>query len=66
MNTSGWRSVPPFFSDTGLFMTADNGKTRMTIRQAPFQSIAERNGHVDGWTSAFDRLDEHLLHQGRT
>lgn len=46
--------------------TEDAGRTRMTFRHAPFQSIAERDGHVGGWTSAFDRLDLHLLHQGRT
>lgn len=37
------------------------GKTRMTFRQAPFQSVAERDGHVEGWTSSFDRLDERLM-----
>ena len=40
-----------------------SGKTLMTFRQAPFQSDAERDGHRGGWTSAFDRLDEHLLHE---
>jgi uncharacterized protein YndB with AHSA1/START domain len=37
-----------------------DGKTRMTFRQAPFQSVAERDGHQGGWTSSFDRLDEHV------
>jgi len=37
-----------------------DGKTRMTFRQAPFQSVAERDGHRGGWTSSFDRLDAHL------
>jgi hypothetical protein len=32
----------------------------MTFRQVPFQSIEERDGHQGGWTSSFDRLDEHL------
>jgi uncharacterized protein YndB with AHSA1/START domain len=40
-----------------------NGKTLMTFRQTPFQSDAERDGHRGGWTSAFDRLDEHLLRE---
>jgi len=39
------------------------GKTLMTFRQTPFQSHAERDGHRDGWTSVFDRLDEHLLRE---
>jgi uncharacterized protein YndB with AHSA1/START domain len=38
----------------------EGNKTRMTFRQTPFQSIAERDGHHGGWSSAFDRLDEHL------
>ena len=38
---------------------ADEGsKTRMTFRQAPFQSDVERDGHGLGWSSSFDRLDD--------
>lgn len=40
--------------------TEHNGKTRMTFRQTPFQSIEERDGHHGGWSSSFDRLDELL------
>jgi uncharacterized protein YndB with AHSA1/START domain len=36
------------------------GKTLMTFRHEPFQSIAERDGHNGGWNSTFDRLVEHL------
>lgn len=36
------------------------GKTRMTMRQVPFQSLEERDGHNDGWNSCFDRLGEFL------
>ena len=36
------------------------GKTRMTLRQVPFQSTGERDGHNEGWSSCFDRLDEFL------
>jgi len=40
---------------------ADQGaKTLMTFRQAPFQSVSERDGHHGGWTSTFDRLDDLL------
>ena len=38
----------------------DGGKTRMLLRQTPFQSVAERDGHHGGWSSSFDRLDEFL------
>jgi uncharacterized protein YndB with AHSA1/START domain len=34
------------------------GKTRMTMRQTPFQSVGELDGHREGWSSAFDRLEE--------
>lgn len=33
------------------------GRTRMTFRQAPFQSLSERDGHTTGWTECFDRLE---------
>jgi uncharacterized protein YndB with AHSA1/START domain len=36
------------------------GKTLMTFQQAPFQSVAERDGHRGGWSSCFDRFDEQL------
>ena len=36
------------------------GKTRMTFRQEPFDSVANRDGHRDGWNSTFDRLKELL------
>ncbi len=35
-------------------------KTLMTFRQTPFQSAGELDGHRGGWTSCFDRLDDHL------
>ena len=41
----------------------ERGKTRMTMRQAPFQSVGERDGHGEGWNSTFDRLAEHLSPQ---
>lgn len=36
------------------------GKTQMILRQAPFQSTAEQEGHDEGWNSTFDRLAEFL------
>ena len=43
-----------------LTFAEDDGKTRMTLHQAPFISLAERDGHGEGWNSAFDRLQEML------
>ncbi len=42
--------------------TEQNGKTRMTLRQAPFESVEQRDGHQGGWTSTIDRLEEYLAH----
>jgi len=43
------------FSDAG----AD--KTRVVFRQEGLPSIPERDGHNEGWNSAFDRIDDLLL-----
>jgi len=32
------------------------GGTRVTLRQTGFTSLAERNGHGEGWGSCFDKL----------
>ena len=44
---------------TVLFAEQD-GKTRLTFRQAPFQSISERDGHEHGWSECFERLAAYL------
>ena len=36
------------------------GKTGLTLRQAAFESVKERNAHRGGWSSSLDRLVEHL------
>jgi uncharacterized protein YndB with AHSA1/START domain len=35
------------------------GKTKMTFRQAVFESVGQRDGHQGGWNSSFDRLAEY-------
>lgn len=45
---------------TLTFEDAGKGKTKFTLRQERFSSIAERDGHNGGWNSAFDRLRELL------
>jgi uncharacterized protein YndB with AHSA1/START domain len=42
------------------------GKTVMTFRQTPFRSVAERDGHREGWTSTFNRLDALLAQLKRS
>ncbi len=35
------------------------GKTRLTLHQALFETVASRDGHAVGWGEALDRLAEH-------
>lgn len=48
-----------------LTFTEQDGRTLMTMHQAPFWSDDERDGHQGGWGSAFDRLDD-LLEKERS
>lgn len=36
------------------------GKTRMHFRQTGFDSVPSRDGHGEGWSSSFERLQAHL------
>jgi uncharacterized protein YndB with AHSA1/START domain len=36
------------------------GKTKLTLRQTGFQTLASRDGHEGGWTSALERLAEYF------
>jgi uncharacterized protein YndB with AHSA1/START domain len=38
----------------------ENGQTRLTFHQGIFDTIADRDGHEEGWSSAFDLIDEYL------
>ncbi|HEX3809455.1 MAG TPA: SRPBCC domain-containing protein [Rhizomicrobium sp.] len=42
----------------------DDDVTLMTFRQSPFNTVQNRDGHVKGWNSAFDRLDQYLAREG--
>ena len=37
-----------------------DGKTRLTLRQAVFESVTSRDAHHDGWASSLDCLAEYL------
>jgi uncharacterized protein YndB with AHSA1/START domain len=45
---------------TITFEEIDEDETLMKFHQATFNTESNRNGHNEGWTSAFDRLDELL------
>ena len=36
------------------------GRTRFTLHQSPFLTAGERDGHVEGWNSALNRLEHSL------
>jgi uncharacterized protein YndB with AHSA1/START domain len=36
------------------------GRTRMHFRQTGFDSVPSRDGHGEGWSSSFERLQAHL------
>ena len=37
-----------------------DGKTTMNFHQAFFVTDKDRDGHVRGWNSSFDKLDDYL------
>jgi uncharacterized protein YndB with AHSA1/START domain len=37
-----------------------DGKTRLTFRQAVFESVADRDAHQEGWSECLDRLARYL------
>jgi uncharacterized protein YndB with AHSA1/START domain len=41
-------------------LAARGDRTEMTFRQTGFESVEERDGHRDGWSECFDRLEEQL------
>jgi uncharacterized protein YndB with AHSA1/START domain len=43
-----------------LHFTEENGKTRLAFHQGVFTTIADRDGHEAGWSSAFDLIDDYL------
>jgi uncharacterized protein YndB with AHSA1/START domain len=43
-----------------VIFAEEGGKTRMTFRQAVFDTTESRDGHAQGWNEAFDMLAEYL------
>jgi uncharacterized protein YndB with AHSA1/START domain len=41
-------------------LAAHGDQTEMTFRQTGFESVEDRDGHREGWSECFDRLEEHL------
>jgi uncharacterized protein YndB with AHSA1/START domain len=43
-----------------LRFIAENGQTRLAFHQGIFDTVDDRDGHEEGWSSAFDLVDEYL------
>jgi uncharacterized protein YndB with AHSA1/START domain len=42
------------------FAGTNQATAALTFRQTSFESVEERDGHRDGWSECFDRLEDHL------
>jgi uncharacterized protein YndB with AHSA1/START domain len=42
----------------------EGGKTCMTFHQGVFNTHSNRDGHIGGWNSTFDRLEDYLKTTG--
>ena len=49
----------PISAETVLTVTFEehNDKTKLTLRQSVFDSVANRDSHNEGWSDALDRLE---------
>jgi len=43
-----------------ITLAEDGPNTKMTLHQTGFRAVEQRDGHNEGWTGCFDRLDEFL------
>jgi uncharacterized protein YndB with AHSA1/START domain len=62
--TFAWENrgeIPNYETTITVTFRELEGKTVMDFKQGIFDSVAERNGHVGGWNSAFDRFAEFIL-----
>jgi uncharacterized protein YndB with AHSA1/START domain len=61
--THAWEDVhcvPGHETLVTVTFTEQAGKTRIDFQQAEFDSIESRDGHEEGWNSAFELLVEYL------
>jgi uncharacterized protein YndB with AHSA1/START domain len=58
-----WDEGPSGEVETLVTITFDerDGKTTQTFHQSPFISVARRDAHVGGWTSAFNKLGAYAV-----
>jgi uncharacterized protein YndB with AHSA1/START domain len=62
--TFKWEDNPGLSSNVETVVTVtfeeNGGKTTMNFRQAFFVTSGDRDGHVRGWNSCFDKLQDYL------
>jgi uncharacterized protein YndB with AHSA1/START domain len=62
--TFKWEDNPGLSANVEMVVTVtfdeDNGKTAMNFRQAFFVTDKDRDGHIRGWNSSFDKLADYL------
>jgi uncharacterized protein YndB with AHSA1/START domain len=46
-----------------IHFTDEGAQTRMRFQQTYFNTKANRDGHISGWNSAFDRLEDYLANE---
>lgn len=68
--TMSWADArgTPTRPETLLTVTFEehDGKTKLTLHQAVFESVTARDAHRGGWTSSLERLAEYLTTVSRT
>ena len=43
-----------------ITLAEDGGKTRLTLRQSQFQTVADRDDHAGEWAQCLERLARHI------
>ncbi len=64
LTISGWRRSrdrrPGHATLMTVALAARGDLTEMTFQQTGFEWDEDRDGHREGWSECFDRLEEHL------
>ena len=64
MFSTAWEhpdGTPKHETQVTLTFAEIDSKTKLTLRQATFESVNARNLHNEGWSSTFDMLAEYLV-----
>jgi uncharacterized protein YndB with AHSA1/START domain len=63
--TFAWKDDPVDNTICTVDLRERDGGTLMTFTQEPFDDASERDGHFDGWSQSFDKLEELLALSSR-